>query len=390
MRMFQDRGRTLAIDDSIFGLRFRSNADITPTKAELDQFLASTKDAGSRLPRGSDLVHYHALIERVQEFEARRFTGVDAPDIRDRMFYGVLGLTQFFSPGLELAVGQFKYHLQQLAALDFKKPAAFIEGAGRELARLDPKKKEQAARRERLRVMVGERKEAIAALTKQRAELVDELGGIAQYVRESLVRIERACEASIVILAGQQVAKSTEKQFIAALKEQFKGQLADARQQGLVLKQDLEKAKQDFAALSRAIAALIRDDVYALTSLYEAVYEYVQRNAGAIEGVLAKCTAGQDDLALCRELEGILDGLVRDFRFELKAVAPGREPAYENVLREQRREILDHLFSLLERDRRARQDRRKHGDLRRYASPTSLAAERRAAKERRSAGRRRQ
>ena len=389
MRLREVTNRTMAIDDSIFGLRFQSNADLAPTRAELDQFLAGTNNAGSRVPRGSDLEHYHALIERVQEFEARRFTGADAPDIRDRMFYGVLGLAQFFSPGLELAVGQFKYHLQQLAALDFKKPAAFIESAERELADLDQKKKEQAARQERLRIMVGERKEAIAALTKQRAELVDELGSIAQYVRENLVRIESVCEASIVILAGQQVAKGTEKQFIAALKEEFKGRLSDARQQGLVLKQDLEKAKQDFAALSRAIAALIRDDIYALTSLYEAVYEYVQRNAGAIEGVLAKCTAGQDDLALCRELEGVLDGLVRDFRFELKAVALSREPAYEDVLREKRREILDHLFSLLERDRRAQQDRRTHGDLRRYASPTSLASERRAAKERRSAGRRR-
>jgi hypothetical protein len=380
----------MAIDASIFGLRFRSNADLTPTRAELDQFLASTYKAGTRVPQGRDLERYHALIERVQELEGRRGTGAEAPDIRDRMVYGVLGLSHFVSPGLEHAVGQFRYHLHQLAALDFKKPAAFIQAAERGRKVLDPKKKEQAAKIERLRIMVEGRKQAIAVMTKHRAELVEELGNIAQYIGENLVRIERVCEASIVILVGLQVTKSTEKQVIASLKDQFKEQLLDARQRGPVTKQDLENAKRDYVAISRAVADLIRDDVYTLTSLYEAIYEHVHRCAGAIEGLLARNKAGQDDLTLCTELEGVLDALVRDFRFKLKTVALFREPAYENVLREKRREILDHLFTLLDRDRRTRKDRRTHGEPRKYASPIPLASERRAAKERRSArGRRR-
>jgi hypothetical protein len=380
----------MAIDASIFGLRFKSKADLIPTQAELDQFLASAKKAGTRTSPGRDLERYHALIERVQEFEARRYTDAEVPDIRDRMLYGVLGLTGFVSPGLEIAVGQFKYHLHQLAALDFKKPAAFIKAAEREMAGLDPKKKEQAAKRERLRVMAGERKQAIADLTMQRAELAEELGNIAQYIRENLVRIERVCEASIVILVGFQVAKNKEKQIIAALKEQFRGQLVDARQQGPVTKKELENAKRDFEALSEAVTAFIRDDVYTLTSLYEAVYEHVQRYAGAIDSLLAKNKSGLDDLAISTELEGVLEALVRDFRFELKAVAAYRETAYENVLREKRREILDNLFTRLDQDRRTWLDRRRRGDPRKYASPTSLASERRAAKERRSAKVRRQ
>jgi hypothetical protein len=379
----------MAIDASIFGLRFRSNADLTPTRAELDQFLASTFRAGTRVPQGRDLERYHALIERVQEFGGRRSSGAEAPDIRDRMVYGVLGLSHFVSPGLELAVGQFRYHLHQLAAIDLKKPAAFIQAAERERMVLDPKKKEQAAKIERLRVMVEGRKQAIAVMTKQRAGLVEELGNIAQYIRENLVKIERVCEASIVILVGLQVTKSMEKQIIASLKDQLKEQLLDARQRGPVSKQDLENAKRDYAALSRAIGDLIRDDVYTLTSLYEAIYGHVHRCAGAIEDLLARNKAGHDDLAFCTELEGVLDSLVRDFRFELKTVALVREPAYENVLREKRWEILDHLFTLLDRDRRTRQDRRTHGEPRKYASPASLATERRAAKERRSARARR-
>jgi len=179
-------------------------------------------------------------------------------------------------------------------------------------------------------------------------------------------------------------------QFIAALKEQFRGQLVDARQQGPVTKKELENAKRDFEELSGAVTDLIRDDVFTLTSLYEAIYEHVQRYAGAIESLLAKSKSGLDDLAISTELEGVLEALVRDFRFELKAVAAYRKTAYENILREKRQEMLDHLFKLLDQDRRTRQDRRTHGDLRRYPSPTSLASERRAAKERRSArGRRR-
>jgi hypothetical protein len=375
----------MAIDSSIFGLRFRSNVDITPTLDELDQFLASPKIADTRVPRARDLERYHAMIERLQAFEARRHSVEEVPDIRDQMLYGVLGLTQFFSPGLELAVGQFKYHLNRLAAIDLKKPADFIQAAEREIAELDPKRKVQAAKSERLRAMVEERRQAIAVLMRERAELVEELVNIAQYVRENLVRIEHVCETSIVILVGFQVTKSTEKQFIAALKEQFKDQLAAARERGPISNQDLENAKRDFAAVSGAVAALIRDDVYTLTSLYEAVYEHVQCYAGAIEVLLARNKAGQDDLGLCTELEGVLDALVGDFRYELKAVAVSRETAYENVLREKRREILDNLFTKLDQDRRTRQDRRRHGDPRKYATPTSLASERRAAKERRSA-----
>ena len=284
----------MAIDPSIFGLRFRSNADLAPTQAELDQFLAETKKAGSRVPRGGDLERCHALVERVQELEGGRGIGAEAPDIRDRMLYGVLGLTKFASPGLELAVGQFKYHLSRLAANDLNKPAAFIRAAQRELAGLDPKKKEQAAKQERLRIMIEQRKAALADLTRQRADLVEELRNIAQYVRENLFRVQRVCEASIVILVQLHVSKSTETKVIAALKEQFRGQLADARQRGPVLKQDLENAKRDFEALSGAIAALIRDDVYTLTSLYEAIFEHVQRCANAIEGLLAKKKAGQE------------------------------------------------------------------------------------------------
>jgi hypothetical protein len=379
----------MAIDASIFGLRFKSKADLIPTQRELDQFLASAKKAGTRVPRSRDLERYHALIERVQEFEARRGTDAEVQDIRNRMLYGVLGLTGFISPGLEISVGQFKYHLYQLAALDFNKPAAFIKAAEREMAGLDPKKKEQAAKRERLRAMAEERKQAIADLTRQRAELAGELGNIAQYIRENLIRIERVCEASIVILVGFQVTKNRERQIIAALKEQFRGQLVDARQQGPVTKRELESAKRDFEALSRAVADLIRDDVYTLASLYEAIYEHVQRYAGSIESLLAKNKSGLDDMATFTELESVLEALVRDFRFELKPVAAYRETPYENVLREKRHEMLDHLFKLLDQDRRTRQDRRTHGDLRNYSSPTSLASERRAAKERRSAKKRR-
>ena len=67
----------MAKDTSIFGLRFRSNADLNPTRAELEHFLASTNKAGTREPQGSDLARYHGLIDRLREFAQGARTGVE-------------------------------------------------------------------------------------------------------------------------------------------------------------------------------------------------------------------------------------------------------------------------------------------------------------------------
>lgn len=383
------KSREMAKDTSIFGLRFRSNADLNPTRDELEHFLSSTNKPGTREPQGSDLARYHGLLDRMREFAQGPRIDRDARDIRDRMFYGALGISQFFNPALELAVGQFKYHLHLLAALDIRKTVAFIRSAEQEIANFDPKKQEHAARLARLRGMVEERKQALSAQKKSRADLVQEVSDIAHYIRDNLVRIEHLCEASIVILVGLEVSQQAEKQLIQDIKDQFKDRLKDSLQRGPVSQQQLEEAKRDVTVLSREISALVREDVYALTALYEAVLEHARHFAGSIADLLAASRGGQDnsgqgDLAIFTELEQVLVALIKDYRFELKAAAVHSETAHEDVLREKRREMLDRIFALLERERRARSDRRRNKERRRERPSAPLPSERRAGKDRRS------
>lgn len=379
----------MAKDTSIFGLRFKSNADLNPTRDELEHFLASTNKAGTREPQSSDLARYHGLIDRLREFAQGPRVDAEAQDIRDKMFYGVLGNAQFFNSALELAVGQFKYHRYLLATLDIRKTETFIKIAEQEIANLDPKKKEHADRVARLRGMVEERKQALLALKKRRADLVQEVSDIAQYIGENLVRIERHCEASIVILVGLEISQQEEKQLIQDIKDQFKDRLKDSLQHGPVSQQQLEVAKRDVAVLSREFSALVREDVYALTAMYEAVLEHARRFARSIEDLLAARRGGPDgsgqgDLAIFTELERVLVALITDYRFELKAAAVHSETAHEDVLREKRRDMLDRIFALLEQERRARSDRRRGKERRRDLPPASFPSERREGKDRRS------
>ena len=379
----------MAKDTSIFGLRFRSNADLNPTRYELEHFLASTNKAGTREPQGSDLTRYHGLIDSLREFAQGQHADEEAQDIRDRMFYGVLGLSQFFNPALELAVAQFKYHLHLLAAPDIRKTAMFIKSAEQEMASLNSKKKEHAARLAHLRGIIEERMQALSALKRRRADLVQEMSDIAQYIGENLVRIDRLCEASIVILVDLEVSQQAKKQLIKDIKDQFTDRLRDSLERGPVSQLQIEDAKRDVAVLSREISALVREDVYALTALYEAVLEHARRFAGAIEGLLVKSRGGQDgsgqgDLAVFAELEQVLVALIKDYRFELKAAAVHSETAHEDVLREKRRDLLDRIFALLEKERRARRDRRTGEERRRKRPPGRLPSERREGKERRS------
>jgi len=376
-------------DELIFGLRFESNAELNPTQDELRHFLASTRKAGSRELHSSDFARYHGLIESIREFARRQHFDTEVQDIRDRMFYGVLGFSQFAHPTLELSVGQFKYHLHMLAALDFRKPTAFIKTAEEEMAGLNLKRKDDAARSQRLRGMVEERKQALAALRKQRSDLAQELRYIAQYIRDNLVRIERLCEKSIVILVDLLVSQHAEQRLIGDIKEQVKASIKDSLQLGPVSRQHLEDAKKYVDVLSGEITAIVREDIYTLTGLYEAIHEHVRRTAAAIDGLLAKTGGGRDDrgdqdLAVFMQIEQALVTLIRDYRFELKTGVVRSESAHEDVLQKKRHDLLDGIFAQFERERRTRADRRSGKDRRKSPTATPFPHERRTKNDRRS------
>src|SRR5208337_3767221 len=131
----------MAIDKTIFGLRFGANDELFPLQEDLRAFLDSPKDKNSKVLHREDLAAYNEMLE----------------NIRAKMFYSALGHVSFFNQAFRSAVEQYKFHLHELRSVDFKKPTAFIKSAEEEISRLSPKKKGEAARLARLRKMVDER-----------------------------------------------------------------------------------------------------------------------------------------------------------------------------------------------------------------------------------------
>jgi len=381
-------------DNPIFGLRFGSNADLIPTQEDLSLFLASTKKSGRRELHGKDLVKYDHLLEELAEFESGQAEEKPPQNLRDKIFYGVLGHSQFITPALKLAVEQYKYHLQALSLLDFRKPTAFIATAEKEMGRLNPKKKDEAAKLARLRGMVEERKQLLDALTRHRATLVQELGFIVRYIRDGLVKIVKLCEASIVILVEFHLSQQEEKRLVEEIREQFKERLRDSLHQGLVSRQELEIAKRDVGILSKELSALLREDIYSLTGLYEAIHGHAREIIHEIDVFMAeidrkKTRSRDEEQELYESVERVLVALVSKYHLSLKMSPVRSATADERMLLDKRMAIVDRLFELVKKERRARKDRRLGEDRRKFNDPNWKGPERRAGNDRRSGRNRR-
>ena len=384
----------MTIESPIFGLRFGSNANLNPTQEDLGLFLASTKRSGRRELHGKDLVKYDHLLEELAEFERRQEEDDQPQDLRDKIFYGVLGHSQFVTPGLKLAVEEYKYHLQALSLLDFRKPTAFITTAEKEMGRLNPKKKDEVAKLARLRVMVDERKRLLDALTKQRSALIQELGFIVRYIRDGLMRMVKLCQASIVILVEFHLSRQEEKRLVEEIREQFKERLRDSLHQGLVSRQELEDAKRDVGILSNEVSELLREDIYSLTGLYEAIHDHAREIIHEIDVLMAeidrkKARSRDEEQELYESIERVLVALVSKYHLSLKMSSVRSATAHERMLLEKRTAIIDRLFELVKKERRARKDRRTGEDRRKANDPNFKGPDRRTGKDRRSGRNRR-
>lgn len=343
-------------DKTIFGLRFHSNEQLQPSLEELRSFLDNPKKEDKGKLHSDDLAAYRELLKAVESFERGRQGG-----FRDRMLYGALGQSHLVKPDLRLAVEQYKFHVHTLSEIDFKKPSAFIKSAEDEIARLNPNKKDEAARKERLSGMVEERKSAINALKKRWYALAEEMGHIIAYIRDNLARIEKLSEESIVILVSDQLGKKKETDLIEDIKMQFKERLRDALHQGTITKEQLAAAKEEVADLLKRTSDLLRSDGYMLAQLYEAIHEYSKKTSREFDLVMGeikrkKHASYDEDLKLFMQAEKILVSLTHDCRFELPASDIGDETKHEEILIEKRREMLDHLFDLLRKGPRPSQD----------------------------------
>ena len=375
---------------STFGLRFGSNEDLAPSPEDLKAFLHSPKAGRGQETHGSDLAAYEKLLESVQEFERHQHT---TPGFSERMFYQALSLSQFFNPGLSSAVAQFKYHLHTLSTLDFKKPAAFIKSAEDEIRKLNPKKSADAAKIAKFQDMIEERNRGIAALRKNRTTLAGELLDIARYIRDNLVQIGEHCEASIVILVDLHISRKKEDQLVEDLKTHFKEHLRDSLQAGPVTRQYAEAVKQDVSVLSKELSDLVRNDIYTVTRLFESIHDRSRSIVREIESHLAAHkgkTTGDigNDLTVFSRLEKTLLSLVSECRFDFRPAEVRSTTPHEQLLSEKRKELLDHVFDLLRKDRRQRTDRRTGEDRRRSLDAGYEGEERRSGQDRRTRDRR--
>ena len=374
----------------IFGLRFEVSEEFSPTPGEISVFLESPKKEGRRELHGLDLARYNKLLDDILAFDLYQRLNAGPQDLRERMFYEVLSHSCFFNTALKSAVEQYKYYVHELTTLNFKKPTAFIKTAKEEMGRLNPKKKNDAAKLARLQNMVDDRARTIKALLRRRATLADELNCLARYIRDNLSEIAKLCGTSISILRDLKTEGQEERRLIDEIKTYFKEQLKNALHQGAITKQDLETAKKDVAVLSREVSALLREDSDALTHLYEAIRDHMKKSVLEIAALLVKI----DTKKKIRDFEGFdrlftlvepaLVSLISDYNFELDMKPAHTETAHEHILLEKRKENLNHIVEVLQKERRLRSPRRKVAERRKSKDPNYKNPERRTGKDKRT------
>lgn len=337
---------------SIFGLRFQSNAALQPSAEDMRSFLARHKDGAAGAHR-DDLLVYQEYVARVRDFE--RGHGPAASDMQGKIVLNALSHSQFFKHTLQTAVEQFKYHRSKLLAVDLKKPIAFIRSAEEEISRLNPKKKEDQGKIARLQQMVDLRAKDVARMTKSRQELVEELLNIALYVKDNLIAITSLCETSITALVGLHIEGAKTNQLIEDIKNHFKEQVRDQLRLGPVTKEYVETLKQNVAQLSKQLSHHVLEDIYGATKVYEEIHDHTKLYAGrfaqSIDSI--KGLDADDADAIWATFGAIEDDLVRLISSLRLDTAPGKampaESEFDKIIFEKRAELLSHLFTLLKK-----------------------------------------
>jgi hypothetical protein len=341
-------------DKTIFGLRFVVNDDLHPSRDELQAFLDSPEDDGSGKSRSGDFARYNDLLATVESYQSGQLQGTSSQGFQDKILYGALSHSHFVSSTLKSAVEQYLYHLHVLSALDLKKPITFIRSAEEEINKLNPKKKDEAARRDRLQGMVEERKKALDALKKQWLALTSELSSILEYVRDNLAKVERLCDLSGTVLLNEQNGRGKENGLIEDIKTHYKERLREFLHHGSITKEQMETAKEEVAVITARLSDLVREDVQAVIVVYDAVRTHIKKLypdiAGAAKSIDQKGHTSIDaDVQMYGQAAVHLLSLISDLHVELKPVDIGAGTEQDTLLFEKRREMLAYLLDLLQR-----------------------------------------
>lgn len=335
--------------EPIFGLRFGSNEQIQPSPQELRAFLTAPKKAGAKTTPADDVAAFSRLLDGIAAFEAGKKHGVTQGDYQTKLTLGALSHSKFFSPGLKTAVEHYLFQRAAFEAIDLRKPAVFIKSAEEEIAKLNPKKKDDLAKIERLRSLADQRAKDLAALTARRAAVAEELGKIAGYLADNLELVRKRCEAFIVRLVSLQVGGEKKNQLIEEIKTHYKEQVRDALLLGPVTKSYVEELQTEVANLSAQLSQTLLEDIYAMTRLFEAVHDHAKSVVDRLRAGLAsrKPPAGGTEFDV---LDKAVGGLMTDFKFDPPKLAEMAAASdHDRLLIDKRNEMLNHLFSLLDR-----------------------------------------
>jgi len=341
------------MNSSIFGLRFKSNEDLQPAPADLADFLGSPRASGVPGRHGDDLAAFVQYLELVETYEREQKQGFGCLEFSERRLLGVLSNIDFFKPAFRVAVEEYKYHAHQLLQLDFNKPEAFIRSAEAEIGKFNPKKRDDQQKIVRLQDMIKQRRRDLEVLTKRRRMIAGELYHIAVYVRNNIEMVQRLCEGAIAHLAKLQVGGEKTDQMIGDLKEQFKAQVREYRQMGFITPEYLESVKTEVAELSQQLSQCVLEDIYFMTRIYEGFYDHAKNGAWRLGDLLGwadrvRKKDGNDEDALFARIEEVLVAIISGFKVDAKPGGCSGTPGqHEDLLLEKRRELLDHIFSLL-------------------------------------------
>jgi hypothetical protein len=378
---------------NIFVPRMSPKQGLLPTPEKLRAFFEQQKKEGYLVTLINGVGKVRMMLVDMDAFEHRRKLESDLQDLRERMAFGVLRHTRFVNEELLTAVAQYEYQIHALVECDFESPAEFIANAERTMKKLKRSKLDHMMRMTRLMEMIEERKIMLIRLGAQWTALTGELRHIVDYVRENLVRIERLCKKSIVMLIEIGLGKKKESELIEEVREQFMRDLRNTAGIRQMTADDLHKAQAVCDRFAKKLSEMMRDDLFSLSWLYEKIYDRAKSITAELDGLLSelarlKADHRQEALLLYQKIGLVLISLVADFPAELRPVKVGVGTTRNAILMEKRLNMIDYLLDQagLERrewsDRRARQERRKGSDLK-YSGP-----ERRTNRERRTRNRR--
>jgi len=335
-------------DNAIFGLRFVVNDDIHPSREDLLAFL----DGPGKSHREA-LARYGELLAAVEAYKGGQHQAATAQGFQDKMVSGALSHSRFVNTALKSVVEQYLFHLHLLSSLDLRKPTTFIRSAEEEINRLSPKK-EDAIKRDRLQGMVDERKKTLDTLKKQWQARAAELSDSLKYVRDNLARVDRICDLFGTILINELNSGKKENELIEDIKTRYRERLRDFLRHGSITQEQMDAAKEEVAGLTKQLSDLVREDVQAITAVYEAVrthirkiYPDLDKAAKAIE--LKGHASIDEDVMLYTEAAGHLLSLIADLHVELKPIDIGSGKEQDALLLEERRAMLDYLLDLLTR-----------------------------------------